>query len=97
MPFEEILGNGQSFALRDIGLGEGIPGKPISLKNGRYACAFEWHGRNWDGPSDTDAGQGAPFPPGTYTLTVRLLGWMDSPDGCEGYQVSQAIPVTLNP
>jgi hypothetical protein len=96
-PFEQLWGNCQSYALRDIGLAPEIRYDPISIRRGRYACSFEWHGKNWDGPSDTSTRQGPPFPPGSYTLTVRLLGYIDAADGRKLYQLSRSVPVVLKP
>jgi hypothetical protein len=95
--FEEIWGNCQSYALRDIGLGSPIPYDPITIRRGRYASSFEWHGRNWDGPSDTSNPQGPPFPPESYTLTVRLLGYIDTADGRKIYHLTHSVPIVLKP
>jgi hypothetical protein len=37
-------------------------------------------GRNWSGPGTTGKPQGAPFPPGIYTLRVQTTGTIDFPD-----------------
>jgi hypothetical protein len=97
IPFEEITGNGQRFALDDVGLAPGIRYESIRLRKGRYRCSFEWRGRNWNGPSDTGNKEGPPFPAGEYTLTVRLFGFIDTAEGREVYRLARSIPVVLTP
>jgi hypothetical protein len=72
-PFEEISGNGQSYSLRDLGLGWDDD-RPRLIGKGTHVLSFDWDGKNRGGPSDTDNPKGSPFPPGTYTLRVRLAG-----------------------
>jgi hypothetical protein len=56
---------------------------PITVSKGVWHVAWPsliyddpvaWHGRNWDGPSDTVNPEGAPFPPGDYELNVTIAG-----------------------
>lgn len=44
---------------------------------GTHDRQIAWDGRNWYGPSDTNNGEGAPFPPGTYTLELTSTGTRD--------------------
>ena len=70
---ERIAGGDQLYCLCDTGLClpmEGI----TTLRAGRYEGSFEWTGRNWQGPSDTNFPMGAPFPPGTYRFEIRAEG-----------------------
>ena len=93
-PFEEISGNGQSYSLLDLGLGCGaFP--PQRLESGSHMISFDWDGRNWGGPSDTDMPKGAPFPPGEYTLTVSVAGLLILEGGAQPYKVSGSATVRL--
>lgn len=64
--------------------------RPITIAQGVHRVAWPsseyegdtfWHGRNWDGPSDTSNPEGAPFPPGDYELHVTIAGKLVSDDG----------------
>ena len=59
--------------------------------------SFEWDGRNWTGPSDFDNPKGDPFPPGSYTLTVRIVGKIETTDGKKPYDVANSVEVKLAP
>ena len=64
-----IGGGGQSYCVCDTGLC--APQSPVTTPRvGTYPAQIAWDGRNWSGPSDTGNPKGAPFPPGTYTLTL---------------------------
>jgi hypothetical protein len=41
--------------------------------------------------------KGEPFPPGTYTLRVRVKGEIETPDGRKPYDVSGTAKITLTP
>jgi hypothetical protein len=71
--FEKIFGNDQTYCVCDAGLCK-LPTEGITLVPGDYPDAFTWHGRNWNGPSDTGNPEGQPFPTGEYTLVVRAEG-----------------------
>jgi hypothetical protein len=71
--FEKIHGNGQSWCICDEGLC-GPAGEPIEIAQGVYEDSFTWDGVNWNGPSDTNSPKGEPFPPGVYTLVLRVEG-----------------------
>ena len=91
--FGRIDGGGQSYCLCDTGLcpdRERVPGK---LPRGRYAGTFEWDGMSWNGPSDTGQPKGAPFPPGTYTLTLSAVGGY----GTGNFEVVGTYQITLVP
>ncbi|MCA9018589.1 MAG: hypothetical protein KDA74_00470 [Planctomycetaceae bacterium] len=96
-PFEKISGNGQSYSLRDIGLGPEIEKPARTIKKGIFAASFEWDGRNWTGPSDFDNPKGDPFPPGNYTLTVRIVGEVVTKEGKQPYEVANSVEVNLVP
>jgi hypothetical protein len=97
LEFEKISGHEQSYSLFDFGYAQPRPAEPITLKKGRYACAVEWNGRNWDGPSDTSHGYGPPFPPGEYQLAVSMVGHVQTPRGERPYEIVRAAPVVLVP
>ena len=96
MPFETITGDGQSYGLHDVGLGQPDL-RPRRIKQGTYPYSFVWNGRNWGGPSDTSMPKGEPFPPGTYTLQVRVNGETETPDGHKPYDVSESAKIILTP
>jgi hypothetical protein len=95
-PFEKISGDGQSYSLADIGLGQ-PKDSPRGIQKGTHLLSFDWDGRNWAGPSDTSNPKGPPFPPGTYQLTVRLTGEVVTPDGRRQYDISRFASVRLVP
>jgi hypothetical protein len=72
--FENLGGGGENYCICDTGLCFPPPMIPVTLNPGTYPGAFAWMGNNWFGPSDTGNPMGAPFPPGTYTLTVSAEG-----------------------
>ncbi|HEX3906057.1 MAG TPA: hypothetical protein VH853_24760 [Polyangia bacterium] len=87
----EISGAGQSYCRCDVGL---CPAQTFdtAVVAGTHGRQIPWDGRNWDGPSDTGNPEGAPFPPGTYTLALTATGTRaDSPDASG----SSATPFTV--
>jgi hypothetical protein len=87
-PREQISGNNQMYCLRDFGLAP--PPKEVvkTLKKGTYTHAFEWDGRNWNGPSDTGQPRGKAFPAGTYDLIVTIRGKLVSDKGKTPYEIT---------
>jgi hypothetical protein len=73
---ERLEGMGQSYCICDAGLC--APPPTATLAAGEYPMAFSWSGKNWNGPSDTGAPKGSPFPAGKYELTVKALGTTSS-------------------
>ncbi|MBN1421573.1 MAG: hypothetical protein JXP34_22560 [Planctomycetes bacterium] len=70
---ETIEGEGQSYCLCDVG--HCVPlVNAVDLVAGTYEGEFDWDGRNWNGPSDTNNPEGPPFPAGRYRFTVRAAG-----------------------
>jgi hypothetical protein len=72
-----------------------VGAKDYTAFGGTYGLSFEWDGRNWTGPSDYGHPKGTPFPPGGYTLLVRLAGRVKTPSGEEPYEIKQSVQVTL--
>jgi hypothetical protein len=69
-----ITGNGQAYCPTcDLGRCAANTA-PSTAKTGAYDAQVAWNGRNWQGPSDTNAPPGVPFPPGTYTVAVVATG-----------------------
>jgi hypothetical protein len=95
-PFEEVSGKGQSYSIADTGLGP-PNSSPRRIEEGTYLHSFSWDGKNWSGLSDTNNPKGPPFPPGTYTLRVRLRGEVQMPDGPKQYDFSCSASVRLVP
>ncbi len=89
--FEALDGGDQRYCLCDTGLCMGPDETPFTLLAGTTALDFVWEGRNWIGPSDTGNEPGAPFPVGTYALTVSAVGRVDGLD----FEVSNTFTVTL--
>lgn len=87
----EIVGNGQRFCLCDVGLCDENTSL-MTLIPGTYRKVFGWTGTNWNGPSDTGNPLGEPFPPGTYTVTVRSSG-----SDAEGtpFEVTSSLVITV--
>jgi hypothetical protein len=96
-----IDGSGQGYCLCDQG--------PCSNQSyatapsaGSYDVQIAWDGRNWNGPSDYPHPKGAPFPPGTYTLTLRATGTWDGAagggaDAGAGYEITAVRYITITP
>jgi hypothetical protein len=94
--FEELSGNGQSYSIRDKGLGPGLrPGWVITVQKGTDSRVFQWDGKNWEGPSDTGRPKGRPFPLGKYTLRVSTVGGQKVRDSWRPFRVEASVPVTL--
>jgi len=89
--FERLVGGSQGYCECDVGLCPQPDPEPATLSAGEWPTVFQWEGRNWSGPSDTGNPQGAPFPPGDYTLTVSAVGTVD---GAE-FTVSSALSLSL--
>jgi len=70
---EKIEGDGQTYCLCDVGRCAPQVHR-VDLIAGTYESDFDWDGRNWFGPSDTNNPKGDPFPPGRYRFTVRAEG-----------------------
>jgi hypothetical protein len=95
MPLAKLHGGGQLYALLDVGLAPPMPRKPQTIQKGVYEHTLEWDGRNWTGPSDTNNPKGKPFPPGTYTLTVSMIGEQQTPLGLKGYRIAEDAELIL--
>jgi hypothetical protein len=97
--FEEVSGNQQGYALRDLGFCPPRTDAPFTLRAGRYQHTFHWDGVNWSGPSDTSQPKGPPFPAGVYTLRLSA-GGEHVPAGGEmrrAYEVAGTLALTLTP
>lgn len=94
-PREAISGNKQSYCIADSGLAFPPKGKTATLKKGEYKHAFEWDGRNWSGPSDTNNPKGKAFPAGTYDVTVTIHGELDTPKGRVQYSLTEKTKLVL--
>ncbi len=66
-----------------------------TIEKGVYPLSFEWAGRNWTGPSDFDNPKGHLFPPGSYILSVRIVGQMETADGRKPYDIAKSVAVEL--
>ena len=95
IPFEELSGNGHSYCLRDVGLGDPTPATPRTLNSGAYSRTFTWDGRNWSGPSDFDPPKGELFPVGQYTLRVSCVGQQVLEDATTDFAIESSVPVRL--
>jgi hypothetical protein len=97
IPFASVSGAGQRYCMCDVGLCPARSPSPVTLVAGRYAHSFQWDGRNWTGPSDTSRPEGAPFPAGTYTLTVSAVGSQPADGASAPFSVMGTLPITLVP
>jgi|SRR5450631_3180371 len=94
----DIAGGGQRYCICDVSLC--LQSFTTSTTVGSYAHQIAWDGRNWDGPSNTDNPEGAPFPVGTYTVTVTAIGSIDgTPSGAspENFIVTATRTITITP
>ncbi len=83
-----IEGNGQRYCLCDVGPCPPAPAMPTTLQPGSWPDTYEWTGRNWSGPSDTNNPMGAAFPPGLYSFTVSTRGLRRTPTGDVPFSLS---------
>ncbi len=93
--FEKLTGNEQSYGLFDRGLGQ-PRSTPVVVRKGVYSHTFQWDGRNWSGPSDTNVRKGPPFPPGIYTLSISATGEQKVGNARRPFRIEASVPVTLN-
>jgi hypothetical protein len=94
-----ISGGGQQYCLCDVGLCA-PQSFTTSAAGGDYYHQIAWDGRNWSGPSDTGNAEGAPFPPGTYTITLSASGTFDGiPNTVVGgpFTMSATRTITITP
>ncbi len=94
-PREAISGNNQRYCIEDSGRAFPPKGKAATLKKGEYKHAFEWDGRNWSGPSDTNNPKGKAFPAGTYDVTVMLHGELETAKGRVPYSLTEKTKLVL--
>jgi hypothetical protein len=64
-------------------------------KAGMYDRQLVWHGRNWQGPSDTNAPEGSAFPPGQYVLSIAAKGTWSVDGSSIPFTVSVTRSITL--
>jgi hypothetical protein len=95
----QISGGGQSYCLCDVGLCA-AQSFITSAAVGNYYHQIAWDGRNWYGPSDTGNPEGAPFPAGTYTITLTATGAAEGvPDQSSGgaFTMTATRTITITP
>ena len=101
-PFCTLQDGGFSYeAPTDAGCG------PITLEKGVSHVTWpslvwgpgpiDWHGRSWNGPSDTGEPEGAPFPPGDYELKISIAGRLARDGGTVDVGASARLLVRLVP
>jgi hypothetical protein len=87
------LGDGATtYCLCDVGLCASNH-DASALVDGVHRDAFDWQGREWYGPSDTNNQPGDPFPTGDYTLVISAIG----DDGTADFDVRNSMTVHLVP
>jgi len=95
--FELLSGTEGSYCLCDVGLPAPPTHTTSTVRAGTYHSEFHWDGRNWNGPSDFGAPEGAPFPPGSYALQVISVGAVVSSGGSTDFRVGATLPIELVP
>jgi hypothetical protein len=85
-----IGGGDVRYCLCDTGCCAPQPAKTITLDRGTKSATIEWPGRQWDGPSDTGAPLGAPFPAGSYSVAVTFSGAKEG-------TLTATLPITVVP
>jgi hypothetical protein len=94
-PLPRIHGNGQLYAILDVGLGPPTPPKAKTIKKGEYKRTVEWDGSNWTGPSDFGNPKGKPFPRGTYKFEVSMIGRQQTAEGLRPYKIVKDVKVVI--
>jgi len=95
----QISGGGQQYCVCDVGLCA-AQSFVTSAAVGNYYHQIAWDGRNWYGPSDTGNPEGAPFPVGTYTVTLTATGAVEGvPDQTSGgaFTMTATRTITITP
>jgi hypothetical protein len=95
----QISGGGQQYCLCDQGLCFPQTFTTTAVA-GNYYHSIGWDGRNWFGPSDTGNPEGAPFPPGTYTIVLTATGTFDgAPVATSGgpFTLTATRTITITP
>jgi hypothetical protein len=85
-----IGGAGARYCMCDTGCCAPQPEKTVTLDRGTRSAKIDWPGKQWNGPSDTGAPLGAPFPPGNYTVSVSFSGAKEG-------NVTANLPITVTP
>jgi hypothetical protein len=95
-----IAGPGQNYCLCDTGLCAPQTSVTTTVV-GSHPRQISWHGRNWNGPSDTGNPEGAAFPPGTYTITLGATGTRHTADASVdaggAFSVTASRSITITP
>jgi hypothetical protein len=94
-PHESIKGQGQLYSLDDFGLAFQSRVVATTIKKGEHKHFFEWDGRNWRGPSDTNTPKGKAFPAGTYEVEVVVHGNVKTEKGAVPYRISGKAKLVL--
>jgi hypothetical protein len=94
----DIAGGGQQYCECNTVLCS--TGFTTSAVPGNYFHQIPWDGRNWSGPTTTGGAEGAPFPVGTYTITLTAKGGIDGVAGGPGphnYTLTAMRTITITP
>jgi hypothetical protein len=95
----DISGGSQRYCLCDTGLCA-TQSLTATTVLGDYVRTISWDGRNWQGPSDTGNPEGAPFPVGSYTLTLTASGtYQEYPDASSDstFTITATRPIIITP
>lgn len=91
---ESLSGGSNHYCICDRGPPSSC--EPAVLHAGTYSSAFEWDGRNWFGPSDTNNPKGDYFPAGAYRLDITAQGSQGPIDaGATAFSVNAAFGINL--
>jgi hypothetical protein len=95
----QISGGGQQYCICDQGLCAS-QSFTTSAAAGDYYDEIPWDGRNWYGPSDTGNPEGAPFPVGTYSVTLTatgVLGGVPDQSSSAPFTLTALRTITITP
>ena len=86
-----VIGAGDvRYCLCDTGCCAPQAEQSITLARGTKTGTIDWPGKQWNGPSDTGAPLGIPFPHGNYSVSVTFAGAKEG-------ALTARLPITVVP
>jgi hypothetical protein len=93
----ELTDESHTYCECDVGLCPGDDAPRITLVPGAYSDRVHVVARDWQGPSDTGAALGDPFPPGAYELVLVAKGMVGTGTAAWSYDVVGRYELALTP